>query len=41
MLNQKSIHNFCFFKLTVGDIERGPSEIEREVVLFVQEKNKI
>ena len=40
MLNQKSKHNFLK-KLTVGEIERGSSEIEREIVLFLQENNKI
>ena len=34
MLNQKSKHKF-FKKLTVREIERVPSEIEREVVLFL------
>ena len=35
----ENFHNFL--KLTVEEIERGPSEIEREVVLFPQENNKI
>ena len=30
-----------FLKLTAGEIERGPNEIEREIVLFLQENNKI
>ena len=35
----ENFHNFL--KLTVREIERGLSEIEREVVLFLQENNKI